>query len=98
MTLRLDVSTTAKRDMSALIAYIGQDNPKAAIQVAELIVEKMRLLVDHPWIGRPGRREKSRELVVDGTPYIVAYRVETDQRRIFVLRIIHHAQRWPEKF
>lgn len=97
MTWRLDVAVLAKRDMSALIAYIGQDNPKAAIQVADRILERIQQLGEHPWIGRPGRREHSRELVVDGTPYIVAYRVDVERRRVSILRIVHHAQRWPDK-
>jgi toxin ParE1/3/4 len=38
----------------------------------------------------------TRELVVTGTPYIVAYAV-ADQR-VEVLAIIHGAQRWPDTF
>jgi toxin ParE1/3/4 len=97
LPLRLDVSEAAKRDMRALLAYIGEENPKAAIHVAKQIVAKMQMLVTQPAPGRPGRCKGTRELIVEHTPYIVAYRVNTDERRILVLRIVHHAQRWPEK-
>lgn len=53
MRLRLVVSVLAKRDLHALIAYIGNDKPKAAIDVAERIIDQMQPLEDHPWIGRP---------------------------------------------
>jgi toxin ParE1/3/4 len=43
--------------------------------------------------GRAGRIAGTRELVVSGTPYIVAYRVASD--RTIVLRILHAARRWP---
>lgn len=97
MTLFLDVSEAAKRDMRALIAYIGEDNPKSAIDIAQRIVKQMQLLVDQPWLGRPGRCEGTRELIVKHTPYIVAYRINMEKRFILVLRIMHHAQRWPNK-
>jgi len=45
-------------------------------------------------MGRPGRIEGTRELVVSGTPYIAAYRIVGDTVR--VLRVLHGAQQWPE--
>jgi toxin ParE1/3/4 len=36
-----------------------------------------------------------RELVISGTPYIVAYRLKG--REIQVLRVLHGARQWPEK-
>jgi toxin ParE1/3/4 len=47
-------------------------------------------------MGRPGRVPGTRELVVAGTPYIVAYRVTAS--RVDVLAIIHAARRWPQMF
>jgi plasmid stabilization system protein ParE len=47
-------------------------------------------------MGRPGRVPGTRELVVAGTPYVVAYRVAASQ--IDVLAVIHAARRWPQTF
>ncbi len=37
----------------------------------------------------------TRELVVTGTPYVIAYRVEA--HAVVVLRVMHGARRWPER-
>lgn len=53
-------------------------------------------LTQMPRIGRIGRVENTRELVVSRTPYIVAYRIEED--RISVIRIFHGRREWPIRF
>jgi toxin ParE1/3/4 len=99
MKVRLGIAESAKRDMRALIVHIGADNPKAALQVSERIVHKISLLQEQPHLGRVGRQAGTRELVVSGTPYIVIYiyRVDMERQFVQVLRIVHHAQRWPAK-
>ena len=49
-----------------------------------------------PRKGHAGRVSGTRELVVTGTPYIVAYRLEATA--IQILSILHDARRWPESF
>ena len=44
--------------------------------------------------GLPGRVDGTRELVIDRTPYIAAYRVAGVT--VQILRVLHGAQRWPE--
>ena len=46
-------------------------------------------------MGRAGRVRGTRELAIDGTPYIVAYRIKGNV--VEVLRVIHGAQRWPRR-
>jgi toxin ParE1/3/4 len=46
-------------------------------------------------MGRAGRTAGSRELVVSGTPYIVAYRLRG--RTVELLGVIHAARRWPNR-
>jgi toxin ParE1/3/4 len=48
--------------------YIAQDNPAAALRVYDRILNSVRNLADIPNIGRPGRVEDTRELVVPNTP------------------------------
>ncbi len=97
MKFRVTFSRIANIELDQIVVYIGAESPAAAVQVSKRIFAKIDLLQDHPWLGRPGKRSGTRELIVEHTPYIVAYRVNTDERRILVLRIVHHAQRWPEK-
>jgi plasmid stabilization system protein ParE len=53
-----------------------------------------RLLSANPFIGRIGEIKGTRELVISGTPYIVAYRVRDTQ--IEVLFVQHGARDWPD--
>jgi addiction module RelE/StbE family toxin len=75
--------------------FIAQDNPTAAASVAERVLEAVEGLSRFPNLGRPGRVRGTRELVVSGTPFPVIYRVRFDE--IQVLRLLHHARRWPGK-
>jgi toxin ParE1/3/4 len=79
--------------LTAQIDWIAERDPWAAIDVGDAIHEAVARLADHPAIGRPGRVAATRELVVVGTPYVVAHRIE--QTVVLVLRILHGAQRWP---
>ena len=46
--------------------------------------------------GREGRVAGTRELVIRGTPFIVAYRVVRNE--VHVLAVMHAARKWPDEF
>jgi toxin ParE1/3/4 len=73
--------------------YIAQDNPLAAISQDEQIERQVDMLMQHPNIGRPGRKKGTRELVISRTPFIVVYRVKGT--RIEVIRFLHGSQQYP---
>ena len=75
------------------IDYIGRRNPQAALDAGDRIRAAIRLLGQYPAIGRGGRGDGTRELVVSGTRFLLVYRVEVDV--ITVLRLFHGAQDWP---
>ena len=78
-----------------IYAHIGRDSPKAAIVVLSSIRRALRgQLCESPLSGRDGRVSGTRELVVPGLPYIVAYRVTASSAQI--LRVLHGTQRWPD--
>ncbi len=95
--MKLIWSPQSLHDLTAVHAYISQEDPKAAravvLRIVSLVEEKLPGL---PHIGRPGRVEGTRELVVPGTPFIVPYRVKS--QAVEVLRIYHAARRWPPAF
>jgi len=93
--VRLEWSRLAQTDRDAIFDYIEADSPQAAITVDERIRERVEGLVRFPESGRPGRVEGTRELVIDRTPYVVAYRVAGKTVRI--LRVLHGAQQWPDE-
>ena len=86
----------ALSDLDELMDYIAQDNPEAATKVAGEIWETTRMLSNHPAMGKPGRVPGTREMVVTGTSYIVPYRVVANE--VQILRVLHGARKWPEKF
>lgn len=94
--MRLRWFAKALDDLVALRAYIAKDNPHAARETALRIIESTRLLADQPAIGRPGRVPGTRELIVAGAPYLIPYRVRGDT--VEILRVLHAARRWPDKF
>ena len=94
--MNIEWSDEALADLSSLHAFIAKDNPAAAQKVAMTIVESVETnLPDNPHIGRPGRVNGTRELVIKHAPYIVPYRIKSDT--IQVLRVYHGARRWPDR-
>jgi len=82
----------ALANLNAETEYIARDNPQAAARVVEAIEDSIGLLHTHPALGRPGRVAGTRELVVPGTPYIVPYRIRSNE--IHILRVFHGARKW----
>lgn len=92
--MRVEWSVFAFADREAIFDYIEAASPQAAIAVDDRIQTQVERLTQFPKSGRMGRVEGTRELVVDRTPYIAAYRIEGD--RIRILRVLHGAQIWPQ--
>jgi toxin ParE1/3/4 len=87
----------ATRQLVAAHAYIAADNPTAADRLLLRITQAVNRLGSHPRVGREGRVRNTRELVIPGTPYIVAYRIKT-RTTIQVLAVLHGRRRWPVSF
>ena len=56
-----------------LRSYIARDNPKAANQIATMLLDAVERLAELPNLGRPGRVVGTRELVVPGTRCVIPY-------------------------
>ena len=94
--MRLEWLPQALLDFNEIIDFIAADNPVAAIGQGDEIENQVAGLRDNRLMGRQGRVKGTRELVVVRTPYIVAYRVKKEA--IQILRVIHGARLWPERF
>ena len=84
-------------DLDKIEAYITQENsPTVAIDVVMNIIDSVHLILpDHPREGRQGKLKNTRELIVDGVPFIVIYRAHINTNSIEILRVLHDAQQWP---
>ncbi|HKV23883.1 MAG TPA: type II toxin-antitoxin system RelE/ParE family toxin [Candidatus Acidoferrum sp.] len=94
--MRVRWTTPAREQLVAAHQYIAEDHPRAAARMAEKIWKSTQLLGKHPMAGRPERVEGTRELVVRGTPFVVAYRVRRNE--VQILAVMHGARKWPEEF
>ena len=87
--------TLALQDMRECAEFIAKDDPETAALVVERIWQEGQSLCMLPERGRPGRVPGTRELVLPGLPYFLAYRVKG--RSVQILRIMHTARHWPPK-
>jgi toxin ParE1/3/4 len=85
----------ARANRTDAIEYIARDNPVAALDQLDEIERQSDLLADHPEMGRKGRKQGTRELVINRTPFILVYRVRSKAKRVEILRVLHGAQHWP---
>ena len=94
--MRLKWTRAASQDLESVERYISLDNPDVAIDTVLEIIRRVETLAAHPGMGRPGRVEGTRELVLGSLPYLVPYVHQSDT--IIILRVLHRATRWPESF
>ena len=93
--MKIEWTLLALKDLKHIHGYIHEDNPQAAVSVLAAIRRATRgQLNTSPQSGRSGRVKDTRELVIPGLPYFVAYRVPSS--KIQILRVLHGAQCWPE--
>jgi len=90
--VRLNITHNAEIDLARIRAYIRLENPTAARQVVAGILDGIQVLTTYPDMGRPGRIEETRELVLPGLPYIVCY--AADSETVSILRVLHGSQQW----
>ncbi len=91
--MRVVWTRLARRDLEDVRDYL--DNDRAAQKIIKLILSGVVTLLEHPFMGKAGRVNRTRELVVSGTRYIAAYRVVHDSLEI--LRVLHGARKWPKR-
>ena len=94
--MKLEWFSAALLDFNKIVDFIAADDPIAAVEQGDEIDRQVTMLLNTPDIGRPGRVTGTRELVIVRTPYIVAYRVMGQS--IQIIRILHGARCWPERF
>ena len=82
----------AVADRKRITQYIAKDNPRAAIEMGDMLIQTAEKLDQYPALGREGRVKGTLELVVHPN-YILIYRIVDNVSE--VLRVKHAAQKWP---
>jgi len=80
------------KDLENIYYYIAQDSQPVAKDVIAGIKKLSENLSYQPFMGRQGRKEATRELIIFKTPFIVVYRVQQDT--VEVIRILHSSQQY----
>jgi len=92
----LTFTQEARDDIENIHAYIAQQNLAQAHKVVALVQIAINRLTTFPGMGRIGRVEGTRELVVPRLPYVVIYtHRDDDDHDIVIQRVLHGVQQWP---
>lgn len=75
----------AQVDRDAILDYIAQDNPRAALELDEAFMDKARAAAQRPRLYRAERVRGTREVVVRPN-YVMVYRIEGEG--IEILRVL----------
>ena len=94
--MRVRWTTPAKEELVSAYEYIAGENRAAAARTIDTIWKSSQMLGRHPMAGREGRVAGTRELVVAGTPFLLAYAVVKNE--VQVLAVLHAARKWPQEF
>lgn len=87
--MRLKWTRNALADLQQILDYIAQDDPQAARALAAGFKQTAGHLTRHPFIGRRGDLEGTRELMLHRN-YLLTYRVSSET--VEILQIWHVAQ------
>ena len=96
MAFKIIWSEPSIGDLREVTDYIAGDNQLAAERTGAAILARVKLLVDHPLIGRMVpeiERKEIRELIQ--RPYRIVYRVNARGKIIEILRVWHAARGEP---
>jgi len=91
MINNLKITPEAERDIFAITSNImQQDSLQSAREAISAFKNQLKMLTEHPDSGREGGCEGTREIVMQGLPYIAIY--EKADKTIIILRVLYGAE------
>lgn len=84
----------ALKNLEQAYQFVAVADVDAAVQLVLRIQAAVEQLDNFPLLGRVGRVEGTRELVIANTPFIVVYRVKG--RTVEILRVLHSSRQYPD--
>ena len=92
--MKIRWTAVAADDLKSVHEYLNEHAPAQADTVVDRILTGIDVLEQYPNLGRQGRLDGTRELVITGTPFIVFYRLQKSQ--VEILGVLHAARKWPD--
>lgn len=90
--MRVLWTASAENTLDLIVSYIADDDIDAALALDNLLRSAAKELAQFPLIGRPGRVNGTRELIVHPN-YILVYGIVSDT--IQIISVLHAAQHYP---
>jgi toxin ParE1/3/4 len=92
--VKIGWTAVAADDLKSVHGYLSEHAPARADALVDRVLAGIDVLEQYPNLGRPGRLDRTRELVITGTPFIVFYRLGKNQ--VEILGVLHAARKWPD--
>jgi plasmid stabilization system protein ParE len=90
---RLVFSPAALRDIERLVEFLMESDPAAAGATTEVLTGGLKILKDHPLIGRPAELGYRELLISRGrTGYVALYKYEVKRDAAVILAIRHQRE------
>jgi len=90
---RLVFSPSALRDIERLAEFLIESAPVAASATADVLASGLKILEDHPLVGRPAELGYRELLISRGrTGYVALYRYEVERDAAIILAIRHQRE------
>ena len=90
---QLIYSQRALADLERLVDFLMETEPASALETVALISEAVKILENHPMVGRPAENDL-RELVISRgvTGYLALYSYEQAHDTVLVLALRHQRE------
>lgn len=90
--MRVVWTPEALQDRVDVWDYIAVENLRAAARMDEFFSDAAARLLSHPKLGRPGKIQGTRELILHES-YRLVYEISGET--VWLLALVHTARQWP---
>lgn len=87
-------TTQAADDLESMHEFVSESSLLSANAIVDRILADIDNLERFPQLGRTGRIDGTRELVIPRTPFIVVYRLVSGQ--VEIVGVLHGSRKWPK--
>lgn len=87
MDFKVTVVSEAYRDLSAIVNFLADKNPGAAHRLGNSLLDASLTLARLPYRGAPVRSRPNYRKLVHPPHYLVFYRIDEREHRVFIVRI-----------